>query len=213
MHLLLLFTDTEKESGTPTLASEDKEAVATNKAMNLAAKWIQLQAQFALRLQQQQQLEADEVAAAVAASDKIGKNNNQQSQSQPQQQPLSPHPRFPLDLTTLSSSHRSTLNAPSSFSTNNPSNSIVSFASLMMDTWPGSNAAVAASNNMTALQKISQLTQQRTPFTPQSPRQPPISSSLMFPSTSLPPHHAAGIKPPFPWQARYANFICTVPRK
>ena len=39
------------------MQAEDKEASSnTNKAMNLAAKWIQLQAQFALRLQQQQQV-------------------------------------------------------------------------------------------------------------------------------------------------------------
>ena len=92
---------------------EDKE-VTTNKAMNLAAKWIQLQAQFALRLQQQQQLEADE--AAVAVTDKIGKNNAAEP------------PRFPLDLSTLGCNQR---NVPFS----NHSN-MVSFASLMIDSWP-----------------------------------------------------------------------------
>ena len=90
---------------------QDKEAT-TNKAMNLAAKWIQLQAQFALRLQQQQQLEADEAAVA----DKIGKNNAAEP------------PRFPLDLSTLGCNQR---NVPFS----NPSN-MVSFASLMIDSWP-----------------------------------------------------------------------------
>ena len=63
---------------------EDKE-VTTNKAMNLAAKWIQLQAQFALRLQQQQQLEADEADKMVVGN----KINNEP-------------PRFPLDLSPAS---------------------------------------------------------------------------------------------------------------
>ena len=71
------------------MQAEDKEASNTNKAMNLAAKWIQLQAQFALRLQQQQQqqqqLEADEADKMVVGN----KINNEP-------------PRFPLDLSPAS---------------------------------------------------------------------------------------------------------------
>ena len=72
------------------MQAEDKEASNTNKAMNLAAKWIQLQAQFALRLQQQQQqLEADEVAVdkMVVVGNKISNE---------------PPTRFPLDLSPAS---------------------------------------------------------------------------------------------------------------
>ena len=76
------------------MQTEDKEASGsssnTNKAMNLAAKWIQLQAQFALRLQQQQQqLEADEVAVdkMVVVGNKISNE---------------PPTRFPLDLSPAS---------------------------------------------------------------------------------------------------------------
>ena len=78
------------------MQTEDKEASCsgissnTNKAMNLAAKWIQLQAQFALRLQQQQQqLEADEVAVdkMVVVGNKISNE---------------PPTRFPLDLSPAS---------------------------------------------------------------------------------------------------------------
>ena len=81
--------------------------------------------------------------------------------------------------------------------------SMVSFASLMIDSWPNGHPSC---NSMSTLQKISQLTQRNSaqhPFssaTPQSPRQPP--NALMFPTSGLSGSTHAGLKTSFPWQSK-----------
>ncbi len=108
-------------------------------ALNLtAAKWLQLQAQLALRLQSQQ-MEA---------------TTTKKEES-------------PLDLSSLNQNSKACPPAP-----------FVSFASLMMESWSN------ASPGMTALQKISQLAQQRTQAT-QHQRFNPVNQSS-FPMLNLP---------------------------
>jgi hypothetical protein len=152
---------------------EDEDA----KTIDLAAKWIQLQAQFALRLQQS------------AADEAKHKQNNE----------LLIALHSPLDLTSVLNS-RSLPPLPVSSSAAAGCSPLMSFAS-MMDKSPWSTSAAAS---LTALQKITQLTQ----------RSPP-THHISFPggvhSSRFGPHPAGPLlfNPPssplktFPWQSRY----------
>ena len=148
-----------------------------DQTINLAARWIQLQAQFALRLQQQSEIAEKKVKPEPETT---------------------PQPTRPLDLNNKTG----------------PPN-LMSFASLMMDSWSNTSSSSTSSAGMTALQKISHLAQRSLAIpaaASATDRFPPVNhSSSPFSILQMPygglksssPHHW----PPVPAPAAHPRWI------